>query len=191
MPLRLVYHTRGDSSRTHELLSLAVRVAGIGIFETDLKKRRTRFSPELCDLLLLPRDTEVPYERAWEFVHEGDRPRMRAAAENAAETDGNGYWSGIYRAVRADGSVVWASMCGQRIYRRIPRGREAAYALGVVIDVTGIKEKEEALHESERRLRLALEAAQMGTFEADIEGSEAIIDAQEARLLGLPEGTRT
>jgi signal transduction histidine kinase len=30
----------------------------------------------------------------------------------------------------------------------------------------------------------------MGTFEADLAGTEAIIDAQEARLLGLPEGTR-
>ena len=39
-------------------------------------------------------------------------------------------------------------------------------------------------------LRLALDAAQMGTFEGDIAGTEATIDAQEARLLGLPEETR-
>ena len=38
-------------------------------------------------------------------------------------------------------------------------GREATHAIGVVIDITHIKEKEEALHESERRLRLALDAA--------------------------------
>jgi hypothetical protein len=30
----------------------------------------------------------------------------------------------------------------------------------------------------------------MGTFEADMDASEAWIDEQEARLLGLPEGTR-
>ena len=46
------------------------------------------------------------------------------------------------------------------------------------------------MRESELRLRLALDAAQMGTFEADIAGTEAVIDAQEARLLGLPEDTR-
>jgi PAS domain S-box-containing protein len=34
-----------------------------------------------------------------------------------------------------------------------------------------------------------LEAAQMGTFEADVAGTEAIIDAQEAHLLGLLEQT--
>src|SRR5262249_33113650 len=52
------------------------------------------------------------------------------------------------------------------------------------------KETEAALRESELRLRLALEAAQMGTFEADISGEKAAIDAQQARLLGLPEETR-
>src|SRR5262245_26374918 len=36
------------------------------------------------------------------------------------------------------------------------------------------------------RLRFALEAAAMGTFEVDIAAAQAIIDAQEARLLGLP-----
>src|SRR5262245_55146482 len=44
--------------------------------------------------------------------------------------------------------------------------------------------------ESELRLQFALEAAQIGTFEADIAATEATIDAQEARLLGLPEGTQ-
>jgi PAS domain S-box-containing protein len=53
-----------------------------------------------------------------------------------------------------------------------------------------MKQAEEALRESERRLRLALDAAGMGTFEADLAGKEAWIDAQEARLLGLPEGTQ-
>jgi PAS domain S-box-containing protein len=52
------------------------------------------------------------------------------------------------------------------------------------------RKTEAALSQSELRLRFALEAAQMGTFEADIAGSEAIIDAQEAHLLGLPGETR-
>jgi PAS domain S-box-containing protein len=196
VPLRLVDSTDPskrhiNAVRTNELLSLAIRVAAIGIFETDLKKKTTRFSPELRDLLQLPQGAEMPYEMAWEFIHEADRPLMRAVVEGAAKTDENGHWSGIYRALRADGSAVWTSMCGQRIYQRtLVGGREATHAIGVVIDITHIKEKDEALHESERRLRSALDAAQMGTFEADIHGAEALIDAQEARLLGLPEGTR-
>ena len=63
-------------------------------------------------------------------------------------------------------------------------------SVGTVVDITHLKETEAALRESELRLRLALEAAQMGTFEADIGGSQATIDAQEAHLLGLPPKTR-
>jgi PAS domain S-box-containing protein len=63
-------------------------------------------------------------------------------------------------------------------------------SIGTVIDITQSKETEAALRESELRLRLALDAAKMGTFEADITANEARIDEQEAVLLGLPEGTR-
>ena len=42
------------SDESGELLRLAVRVGGIGIFETDLERGRTRFSPELCAILGLP-----------------------------------------------------------------------------------------------------------------------------------------
>ena len=194
MPLHLVdstFSSENDTSRTHELilLSLAIRLAGIGIVESDLTQKRTRFSPELCDLLRLPRGTEVPYEKAWEFVHEGDRARLRAIVDAAAKAAEQ--WSAMGRMVRADGSRLWTSMCGTWISSGTLMGWKATYAVAVVVDVTHIREKDEALRESEYRLRLALEAAQMGTFEADINGAEAIIDAQEARLLGLPDGTRT
>src|SRR5262245_12031425 len=195
MPLSLVPTTGWpdpgfDANRTHKLLGLAIRVAGIGIVESNLKKKRTRFSPELCDLLRTPRGTEMPYEKAWEFVHEADRAQVRAIVEATAARAENPPWSAICRVVRADGSVIWTSMCGTRTYRRTLMGREATHAIGVVIDVTHIKQKDDALRESERRLRFALEAAQMGTFETNINGNEVIIDAQEARLLGLPEDTR-
>jgi PAS domain S-box-containing protein len=82
------------------------------------------------------------------------------------------------------------SIHGRRHYRDTPEGLQAVRSIGTVIDITHLKETEDALRQSELRLRLALEAAQMGTFEADVAGTEAIIDTQEARLLGLPEETR-
>lgn len=71
-----------------------------------------------------------------------------------------------------------------------PKGLEPVRSLGVVVDITHLKETEDALRESEARLRFALEAAQMGTFDVDMAGSRAVIDAQEAKLLGLPPDTR-
>jgi PAS domain S-box-containing protein len=92
-----------------------------------------------------------------------------------------------YRLRRHDGAYRWVDDIG------IPRYAGAGAFLGYIgscTDISDLKDAEASIRESEVRLRLALEAAQMGTFEADLAGTEAIIDAQEARLLGLPDGTR-
>jgi PAS domain S-box-containing protein len=92
-----------------------------------------------------------------------------------------------YRLRRNDGAYHWIDDVG------IPRYKRDGGFLGYVgscTDVMHLKATETALRESELRLRFALEAAAMGTFEVDIAATQAIIDAQEAHLLDLPESTR-
>jgi PAS domain S-box-containing protein len=122
---------------------------------------------------------------------ERDRTAINAKTEAADNATDQGRWNGVHRIVRADGSVRWVSIHGRRYYRDTPHGKTAVRSVGTVIDITHLKEAEAALRESELRLRLALGAAQMGTFEVDIAGTEALIDAQQAKLIGLPEDTRT
>jgi PAS domain S-box-containing protein len=185
-------HALPGPRRADELLRLAIQVGGVGIFETDLKRKRTRFSPELCTILEMPAArAEMASEDAWKVVHQDDRPAMRAAVEAAATSDPPGLWSGVYRLRRSDGTIRWASMHGRRIYRATSNGAEPMHAMGVVIDITKLKETEDALRESELRLRFALDAAQMGTFVADTTARTASIDAQQARLFGLPVDTRS
>ena len=168
----------------------AVQVDGIGIYETDFAHNRTRFSPALCAILGLPVGTEMTYSEASRLFYAPDRAAVKASVEAAGRSPDEGKWSGVQRIVRADGTVRWVSIQGRRLYRDTPDGRQPVRSIGTVIDITQLKETERALGESERRLRLALDAAQMGTFEADLAGTDAMIDAQEARLLGLPEDTR-
>jgi PAS domain S-box-containing protein len=173
-----------------ELLPLAVHVGGIGIYVTDFERNRTRFSPELCTMLGLPVGTEMSYAQASRVFDERDRAAVQASVEAAVSSPDRGKWNGVHRVVRADGTIRWVAIHGRRIYRDTRSGPQAVRSIGTVIDITHLKETEAALHENELRLRLALDAAQMGTFEADITASHALIDAQEARLLGLPEDTR-
>ena len=182
---------RGEGARERdELLRLAIQVGGVGIYQTDFERDRTRFSPELCNMLGLRVGTEMTFAQASQLFDESDRAAVQASVEAAFRSADRGKWSGVHRVRRSDGAVRWVSVHGRRIYRETPHGSEPIRSIGTVIDITHLKETEEALHENERRLRLALDAAQMGTFEADLAGSQAIIDAQEARLLGLPEETR-
>jgi PAS domain S-box-containing protein len=174
------------SRDTDQFLSLAVQVGSLGIFESDLEHQQTDFSPELCGILGLPIGTKMSYDMAMRLFDQRDRPAVQARAEAAINSADRGKWSAVCRVTRTDGAVRWVSVHGRRIYR----GQKPVRSLGVVIDITDRRETEAALRESERRLRLALEAAQMGTFEADITTGQALIDAQEAHLLGLPEEAR-
>src|SRR5262245_1294266 len=92
-----------------------------------------------------------------------------------------------YRLRGCDGAYHWIEDIG--IPRHARDGTFLGY-IGSCTDVTHLKATEAALRESELRLRFALEAAEMGTFEADITATEAIIDAQASRLLGLPPDMR-
>ncbi|TMJ70446.1 MAG: PAS domain S-box protein [Alphaproteobacteria bacterium] len=175
---------------TDVLLPLAVEVGNIGIFETDLERMVTRFSPELCGILGLPAGTEMTYDEATLLVDERDRAAVSAAVAEAVRASDKGKWSIVHRVRHADGTARWISVHGRRLYRETAEGLCPVYSIGTVIDITQLKEIEAALRESELRLRLALDAAKMGTFEADITANEARIDEQEAVLLGLPEGTR-
>lgn len=177
-------------NESDELLRLAVQVGGIGIYDSDIEQNRTRFSPELCAILGLPPGAEMTYTEASRLFDARDRAVINAQVEAARKSADEGKWDGLHRIVRADGAVRWVAIHGRRFYRDTPAGRQPVRSIGTVIDVTHLKETEAALRESELRLRLALEAAQMGTFEADLAGQQARIDAQEAHLLGLAQDTR-
>jgi len=92
-----------------------------------------------------------------------------------------------YRLRRSDAAYHWIDDVGTPRYTR--DGIFLGY-IGSCTDITHHKDTEAALRESELRLRFALEAAAMGTFEVDMAATQAIIDEQEAQLLGLPDGTR-
>jgi len=184
------HRTRPSLDLSGELLRLAVQVGGIGIFETDLEAKRTRFSDELCAILGIPQGTELSYAEASRLIDERDRDGIRRSVEAARKAADLGKWNRVCRVVRADGAVRWVSIHGRRLYRDTPRGPRPMRSLGTVIDITPLRQAQTTLRERERVLGLALDAARMGTFEADIKAAEARIDAQQARLLGLPESTR-
>lgn len=89
------------------------------------------------------------------------------------------------RYVRSRGSVVWVNLTLSLV--RYPSG-EPAYFINVVEDISEKKLAQEALQESEARLRLALHAAQMGTWDWNILPDELVYSDQLGPIFGLPKG---
>ncbi len=84
------------------------------------------------------------------------------------------------------GHVVWILLSASLV--RDTQG-QPLYFITQIQDITERKQVEAALQESEARLRLALEAAHMGTWEWNILTNEVIYSDQLGPVVGLPRDT--
>ncbi len=144
----------GGALALAERLTLAARATGQGLWEWDCV-RRTSWWNETYDELLGPRPLESRSGFGWwlDRVHPDDRARVvasfRAALRGPAAT-----WTEEYRLRRADGSH--AIVLDRAAIARAPDGR-ASRVVGAVVEVTERRRSEEALRESEQRLRALAE----------------------------------
>jgi PAS domain S-box-containing protein len=89
-----------------------------------------------------------------------------------------------YRIRAADGSYRW--FVGRSHPVRDAAGRVVRW-FGTATDVDDLKRTQEALREADERLRAALLAAEMGTWQGDLRTGHYSLDASLSRILGLPE----
>ena len=88
-----------------------------------------------------------------------------------------------YRLRRNDGEYRWIS--DQGVPRHDPQGRFAGY-IGSCVDVTELVNKDQALRESEERLRVAAEAINLGIWEWDLTKDEIWATNARRALVGWP-----
>jgi hypothetical protein len=110
------------ASDTDHLLRLAIRVGSIGIFQSDLERQQTSFSPELCTTLGLPVGTTMPYDKAMQLFDQRDR----GAVLDKAEAQGHAHrWFGPLGVCSWAANLLWPGTsafpwCGRRHHR--PQG---------------------------------------------------------------------
>ncbi len=88
-----------------------------------------------------------------------------------------------YRLRRNDGEYRW--MSDQGVPRHDSQGRFAGY-IGSCVDVTELVNKDQALWESEERMRVAAEAVNLAIWEWDLSKDEIWATNARRTLLGLP-----
>ena len=194
---RLVART-GTLRERETQLAEAQRIAHLGSWELDLATQVLTWSDEQYRILgLEPGEGSVSLEVWLARVHPEDRNAIAAGLQDAI--DRRGSCSREVRIVRPDGRTRWIQSRGAFV-----AGANAGPGrmVGTAQDVTERVEAEElarhdeaarqraeaTLLESEERLRLALEVAGLGTWDADLRSGTVVWSEVKERMLGFQPG---
>jgi PAS domain S-box-containing protein len=146
-----------------ERLTLAQKAARLGNFEWNVQTNEVIWSEQTEAIYgLPPGGFSGGYEDWVKHVHPEDRPGAEEAVRRAM-VEGSQY-EAEYRVIWPDGSIHWLQTRGKVFFDDAGRPLRL---IGVDIDITDRKRAEENLRASERRLEMALEATELGTWFVD------------------------
>jgi two-component sensor histidine kinase len=160
----------------------AVAGARIATWEWEAATGRLTGSPGREALYGRPPGTIDSPEALMTALHPDDRAATIAASAKARAGADGGLYDAEFRTLWPDGTIRWLRSLARAEFGADGAARRMS---GVVVDITERKLAELALVESERRLRLAQEAAGIGAWERDFATGEASWSEQVYRLHGL------
>lgn len=171
--------------RSEESLRLALDAAQMGTWDWNIATGELIWSERSKALFGLPPDAEVTYERYLQLLHPEDRDSVLQAVRDALEhrTD----LDVELRVQWADGTIHWVAGKGRGFYDA--QGRPVRMA-GMALDITHRKRADEELRHSEEQRRLAMKAAEMGSWELDLSCQMWTLDERCREIWAAPEWTK-
>ena len=165
-------------------LSLAESIGHIAVWDRDLRTNIIEFAGDYSKIYgLAAGQRSLTYGEWLRLIHPEDRERVLAAVQETLTR--THIWDEEFRIVWPDGSIRWLLGKGTGFSDEI--GRPVRIA-GVNIDITERKRAEDALRESEERLRFAQQVASIGTFDWNIETGVNTCTPELEAIYGFPRG---
>ena len=131
-----------DLRESEARLSVATDAAGAGLWIIKPDSGYVWATPKTRELFLFAPDEALNYESFFKAVHPEDRDRVKQAMQQAFQA--GEYLRNEYRIVLPNGSIRWMVARGQGHLRSAGKPDRL---MGVSIDITELKQAEEALRE--------------------------------------------
>jgi PAS domain S-box-containing protein len=163
---------------SEERFRLAAQAGQMYAYDWDVATDKVVRSEEYVNILGFNDQKELTHQQLLATVYPEDRALFVGFVDQL--TSENPTIQLSYRVLRPDGSVVWLEKNARAFFD--DRGRMLRI-IGMVADITERKRTEEALRESEERLRLAVQAGRMYAFEWDTATDAIVRSGQCANIL--------
>ncbi len=171
--------------RSERLLRATFEQAAVGMAHVGLDGTWLDVNQRLCEILGYERDELIDRMSFQDVTYPDDLPADLKQYRRLLRGEVDHYTLDK-RYVRKDGSVVWVSLMVALV--RDADG-QPDFFIGVVQDISERKQMESQLKLSRERLRLALDAADLGTWDWDLETGSVVWGGYAVELFGPPPGS--
>jgi PAS domain S-box-containing protein len=155
--------------------------APVGIALMDAQSGRfLQVNPKYCEIA--GRDEKEMLRLGFRDITHPDDVTDSVDRLNHLISEDSRFFEVTKRYVRPDGTIVWVNLSVVPMWSA---GEAARWHMAIVQDVTERKQAEEALRESEERLRLAQEVAQIGTFDQNLITGKSRLTPNLRAIYGL------
>ena len=172
-------------SASEERLRFATEAAAIGVWEISLPNLTLTATATLGAIYGLAPETIPTVATIRAAAHPDDAPRVFDLFDRTARGEGGATYHSIYRIVRADGVIGWVEARGELVRDDdgVPRK-----IIGVSQDVSARREADARLELNEESLRLATEAAGVGTWDLTLATDTLTWSDRTRAMFGISPG---
>jgi PAS domain S-box-containing protein len=175
-------HKRAEKTlrESEERFRLAAQAGKIYAYEWDVATDRVMRSEEHVNVLGFSDEAKpLTRQQLVARVHPDDRALFNGSVDQVTRENPTTHIS--YRVLRPDGSVVWLEKSARAFFDE--QGRMLR-VIGMVADITERKQAEEAMRESEDKLRLLLDSTAEAIYGIGLEGRCTFCNPACLRALG-------
>ncbi len=160
-------------------LNIAIEATDLGIFDIHLQQEEINYSPKYLEIYGFGPTDKPSRKDIIDRIHPDDIAGRTAAMKLATKT---GTLNHETRVIYKDNSIHWIRVRGKIVY---DKDNQPERVLGTVRDITKDKDATRQLEENEERLQIAIESAELGTWELNLKTRESYLSPKYLEILGF------